>query len=136
MAMPGHDGYKAAMFKPVSLTSLVLAFALGFALALSALADTTPPKKKSAVTRHLKHHVKRWTTPPGYRSPREIEREETKAWRRDRAFAWRHNAPRAYYYYYGPPYYNGRFGANRYDSLQVGPCWTQTPIGAMWNCGK
>lgn len=120
------------------LLAFVLAVSLGAStLALADTGDATPtPKKKPAVTRHIKHHVPRYTVPPGYRSPQQIEREEYKAWRRDRAFAWRHNVPRAYYYYYGPPFYNGRFGANRYDSLHVGPCWTQTPIGAVWNCGN
>jgi hypothetical protein len=121
-----------------SLLTFALALSFGAStLALAAPADTnSPPKKKPAVTRQAKHHIKRWTVPPGYRSPAQIEREEYKAWRRERALAWRYNAPRAYYYYYGPPFYNGRFGANRRDSLRVGPCWTQTPIGPMWNCGK
>ncbi|MDO8878848.1 MAG: hypothetical protein Q8M24_07520 [Pseudolabrys sp.] len=115
-----------------ALAALLLAFAVG--ASAPAFADTapTPPKKKPAVTRH----VKKWTTPPGYRSPEQIERQEYEAWRRDRRFAWRHNVPQAYYFYYGEPYYNGRFGANRRDSWHVGPCWTQTPIGAVWNCGK
>ena len=38
------------------------------------------------VTRKAPRHVKRWTTPPGYRSPKQIEREGTKSWRRERAF--------------------------------------------------
>lgn len=123
------------------LLALVLAASLGAStLAFADTGDATPtPKKKPAVTRqvtrHIKHHVPRYTVPPGYRSPQQIERQEYEAWRRDRGFAWRHNVPRAYYYYYGPPFYTGRFGANRRDSLHVGPCWTQTPIGAVWNCG-
>ncbi len=109
------------------------AVVLAVALASPALADTTPPpKKKPAASRHLKN----WKTPPGYRSPREIEREEYKSWRRDRAFAYRHNVPRAYYYYYSSPYhYRGRFASERFGA-RSGPCWTQTPIGAVWNCGK
>jgi hypothetical protein len=124
------------------LLALVLAVTFGAStLARADTGDTTPtPKKKPAVTRHIKHpakrHVTRYTLPPGYRSPQQIEREDYKSWRRDRDFAWRHNTPRGYYYYYGPPFYNGRFGANRRDSWHVGPCWTQTPIGAVWNCGK
>ena len=118
------------------LAALILAVALG----APARADTPPPQHKPAVTqkvtRHKTRHVKRWTTPPGYRSPAQIEREDTKSWRRERDFAYRHNVPRVYYYYWGTPFYTGRFGANRYDSLRVGPCWTQTPIGPMWNCGR
>lgn len=112
---------------------IISIIALAFALASPALADTTPPpKKKPGVTRH----VKKWTTPPGYRTPEQIEREEYKAWRRDRAFARRHNTPRAYYYYYSSPYYySGRFASERFGS-RIGPCWTQTPIGPVWNCGQ
>ena len=125
-----------------TLAALILAVAIGASASAStsAWADAPPPKHKPAVTQKVTHkkarHVKRWTTPPGYRSPEQIERERYKAWRRERAFAYRHNVPRVYYYYWGAPYYTGRFGANRYDSLRVGPCWTQTPIGPMWNCGR
>lgn len=133
MVRPGLDGYKAVMIR--RFAALVLAFALA-APALAAPEDTPAPKKKPAVTRQHKPHIKKWTTPPGYRSPEQIERDEYKAWRRDRRFAQRYNTPRAYYFYYGPQPYNGRFGANRRDSWHVGPCWTQTPIGAVWNCGK
>ena len=111
------------------LTALLLAFAV----AAPAYADTTPPpKKKTAVTRH----VKKWTTPPGYRSPAQIERDDYKSWRREHRFAQRYSVPRAYYYYYSSPYYyGGRFSSDRFGA-RVGPCWTQTPIGAVWNCGK
>lgn len=35
-------------------------------------------------------------------------------------------------YGWGPPrYYRGRWNAGSF-----GPCWTQTPIGMMWNCGQ
>ena len=125
------------MIRLFPLAAVLLAFAVG--AAAPAFADTAPPaKKKPAATRQVKQakQVKRWTTPPGYRSPQQIERQDYEAWRRDRRFAWRHNVPQAYYFYYGEPYYNGRFGANRRDTWRVGPCWTQTPIGPVWNCGK
>jgi hypothetical protein len=128
------------MIRPISFTTLFLAFLLGASTLAFAAADTTPQnplaKKKPAVTRQVKHHVKRWTVPPGVRTPEQIEGQDYNAWRRDRRFAWRHNVPRAYFYYYGEPTYNGRFGANRRDTLRAGPCWTQTPIGAVWNCGQ
>ena len=118
------------MSRLLSLTALLLAFAV----AAPTLAEAAnPPKKKPGVTRH----VKRWTTPPGYRTPEQIEREEFKEWRRDRAIARRHNTPQAYFYYYNPNpyYYSGRFASNRFGA-RSGPCWTQTPIGPVWNCGK
>ena len=37
-------------------------------------------------------------------------------------------------HYYGPAwpgFYRGRWNGGGF-----GPCWTQTPIGPMWNCGR
>ncbi|MGA7429602.1 MAG: hypothetical protein WBQ24_14815 [Xanthobacteraceae bacterium] len=34
------------------------------------------------------------------------------------------------YYFGNPGFYHGRFNGGSF-----GPCWTYTPIGAMWNCG-
>src|SRR5579863_2166293 len=41
------------------------------------------------------------------------------------------------YWYYGGQYYFGApgFFRGRYNGGSFGPCWTWTPIGAMWNCG-
>ena len=43
-----------------------------------------------------------------------------------------------YYGYDGNSYYFGRpgfYGGGRYNGGSFGPCWTQTPIGPVWNCG-
>lgn len=42
-----------------------------------------------------------------------------------------------YYGYDGNSYYFGRPGFYRghYNGGSFGPCWTQTPIGPVWNCG-
>jgi hypothetical protein len=43
-----------------------------------------------------------------------------------------------YYGYDGNQYYFGRpgfGGGGRYNGGSFGPCWTQTPIGPVWNCG-
>ena len=41
------------------------------------------------------------------------------------------------YWYGGGHYYFGRpgFFRGQYNGGSVGPCWTRTPIGPMWNCG-
>ncbi len=38
----------------------------------------------------------------------------------------------------GPQYWYGypRFYRGRWNGGGFGPCWTQTPIGPMWNCGR
>ncbi|WP_167558712.1 hypothetical protein [Bradyrhizobium canariense] len=43
----------------------------------------------------------------------------------------------SYYGYDGDRYYFGRpgFARGRYNGGSFGPCWTQTPIGPIWNCG-
>lgn len=42
-----------------------------------------------------------------------------------------------YYGWDGDWHYFGRpgFGGGRYNGGSFGPCWTRTPIGAVWNCG-
>ena len=58
---------------------------------------------------------------PGYRPPEQIEWEDAvAAWRRGPA------------YWYGYP----RFYHNQWNGGGFGPCWTQTPIGNVWNCGR
>ena len=41
------------------------------------------------------------------------------------------------YWYGGGRYYFGNPGflRGRYNGGSLGPCWTSTPIGLMWNCG-
>jgi hypothetical protein len=41
------------------------------------------------------------------------------------------------YWYNGGRYYFGEpgFFHGRYNGGSLGPCWTWTPIGPMWNCG-
>ena len=39
--------------------------------------------------------------------------------------------------FYGRPYYGGPgFYRSRWNGGGFGPCYTQTPIGPVWNCGK
>jgi hypothetical protein len=76
---------------------------------------------------HKKHHVTRhwhgYGFLPGYRPPEVIERERAQH----------------YYRLYGPQYYGPawpRFYRGRWNGGGFGPCYTQTPIGPMWNCGR
>jgi hypothetical protein len=83
-------------------------------------APTAPAHKMRHVTRH---HWHGYGFLPGYRPPEVIERE------------------RAAHYYrlYGPQYYGPAwpgFYRGRWNGGGFGPCWTQTPIGPMWNCGR
>ena len=81
-----------------------------------------PAKKPHAAKRHVTHwHGYGFL--PGYRPPEVVER--------DRA--------RHYYELYGPQYYGPawpRYYRGRWNGGGFGPCYTQTPIGPFWNCGK
>jgi hypothetical protein len=68
-----------------------------------------------------RHHVRPWHGYgflPGYRTPERIE--------------WERARERGPVYWYGyPGFYRGRWNGGGF-----GPCWTQTPIGNVWNCGR
>ena len=85
------------------------------ALLLSATATSATPN-------HGKGHVaRRWHGYgflPGYRTPERIQWDQA-----------RNRAP--VYWYGGPGFYRGRWNGGGF-----GPCWTQTPIGNVWNCGR
>jgi hypothetical protein len=71
--------------------------------------------------RHVARHWHGYGFLPGYRPPEQIEWEDAvAAWRRGPA------------YWYGYP----RFYHNQWNGGGFGPCWTQTPIGNVWNCGR
>jgi len=96
---------------------------IALAVSLAAAASAAPAHKPL----HRKRHVTHWHGYgflPGYRPPEVVERER-----------WEH-----YERVYGPHYYYGpawpRFYHGRWNGGGFGPCWTQTPIGYMWNCGK
>lgn len=104
---------------------IVLAAAASLALSAPTFAGATTAKKHVA-HKHAKHRVSRhwhgYGFLPGYRPPEVIERErEARYWQ---------SGP----HWYGPAwpgFYRGRWNGGGF-----GPCWTQTPIGPMWNCGK
>jgi len=103
---------------------LVVAPALGLA-ATQTVGAAEPEKSATAAPAHPKRHaVRRWHGYgflPGYRPPEQIQWEDTvAAWRRGPA------------YWYGYP----RFYHNQWNGGGFGPCWTQTPIGNFWNCGR
>ncbi|TFW61220.1 hypothetical protein CT676_10110 [Bradyrhizobium sp. MOS001] len=80
---------------------------------------------------------------PGYRQPlsnsiplykqKEAMRRMSRSDRRH----WYIDPVPQYYGWDGEWRYFGRpgFGGGRYNGGSFGPCWTRTPIGAVWNCG-
>jgi hypothetical protein len=95
-----------------------------FAVAQDARAanDKTPAK----VTVR-KHGWKGYGFLPGYpRTERERQRDRMLAERR-----YIDRFGRVHYGFGGPGFYRGQ-----YNGGSFGPCWTSTPIGMMWNCGR
>jgi hypothetical protein len=117
--------------------------ALATALAASLLAPVAAAATKPA---HPKRDLKIVVRPkhpkygpygflPGYRQPLPLSEWRDRAPRygggdfTDEPFRyWSGGEWR--YGWGGPGFYRGRWNGGG-----IGPCWTQTPIGPMWNCG-
>lgn len=80
---------------------------------------------------------------PGYQQPLSnslpIYRQKNGLMRyaRDNRRHWYIDPVPRYYGFDGNQYYFGEPGFYRghYNGGSFGPCWTQTPIGPVWNCG-
>jgi hypothetical protein len=131
MAVPQPTVYGLPMSRLVSL-SIAIAVSLSFVAAPAMSAQ-----KRQAPRWHGYGFL------PGYQQPlnnslplyaqkdalRRLASRERRHWYID-------PVPR-YYGYDGDWHYFGRpgFYGGRYNGGSFGPCWTQTPIGPVWNCG-
>jgi hypothetical protein len=98
----------------------ILAVAIALSLTSPAMAATAhkPPHKH----RYNNGSVPGYGFLPGVRTPRQIER--------DRARRYYASGP----HWYGPAipgFYRGRWNGGGF-----GPCYTLTPIGYQWTCGR
>jgi len=100
-----------------------LSAALAFAMLLSLAAPAAAAPKKHHVKHHVTRHWRGYGFLPGVRPPEVIERER-----------WEHYDRLYGRHYYGPAW--PRFYRGRWNGGGFGPCYTQTPIGYMWNCGQ
>ena len=96
---------------------LPFVLAIAAALSLATAADAAVSQKK----RHASRHAKGVGFLPGYRTPEQIRKAENRRY-------WYGGR----WYWYDP----ARFYRGRWNGGSFGPCWTSTPIGMMWNCGK
>jgi hypothetical protein len=100
----------------------IIAVAMALSLAPAALAAPVH-KKHRAAKHHVTRHWHGYGFLPGYRPPEEIADARAEH----------------YYRLYGPRYYGPAwpgFYRGRWNGGGFGPCWTQTPIGPIWNCGR
>jgi hypothetical protein len=127
-----------------------LAVVLLAALVVAATADAATVKKK----RTAKMQWKGYGFLPGY-APYEAARLRKRGYRGP-IYGYRYggspftytNPPLQVYagyqyggyyggYYVGSYYYGAPgFVRGQYNGGSMGPCWTQTPIGPIWNCGR
>jgi hypothetical protein len=101
---------------------MVRAIAILFVLFLTAPALAAPAKHAAHKRHTTNHSVPGYGFLPGVRTPAQIERE--------RARRYYASGP----HWYGPAipgFYRGRWNGGGF-----GPCYTRTPIGYQWNCGK
>ena len=66
---------------------------------------------------------------PGYEPPPRRDLYDNRWSESDRPRFWYRGG--SYYGWGGPGYYRGRWNGGGF-----GPCWTQTPMGQVWNCGR
>jgi hypothetical protein len=98
-------------------------------LALPVTAHGAPAasKKNPAKVTVKKHAWTGYGFLPGYpRNERERRRDQALAERR--YYTW---DGRVLYGFGRPGFYRGQ-----YNGGSFGPCWTSTPIGLQWNCGR
>lgn len=118
----------------LGLIAVAIMLAFGSAALAAPTGENAAPvhKKRQVIKQHvIKQHVakqratRHWNGYgflPGYRPPYVVERE--------RAEHYWQSGP----HYYGPAW--PRFYRGRWNGGGFGPCYTQTPIGPMWNCGQ
>jgi hypothetical protein len=101
---------------------LLSVVAAAVCLSLVTAAFGAPAHKKRQAKQQVTRHWHGYGFLPGYRPPEVIERERAeRAWQRGPV-------------YYGPAW--PRFYRGRWNGGGFGPCYTQTPIGPIWNCGR
>jgi hypothetical protein len=115
---------------------LVAAIAASLLLPATATAKPADGKRQPRITVHPK--AARWHGYgflPGYRQPPylgEWRDRDARHGGRYEPYEWRFwSGGELRYGWGGPGFYRGRWNGG-----SIGPCWTSTPIGQIWNCGR
>ena len=118
----------------VRFTSLSIAVVLSLlsAVALAAPAHKKPPRW------HGYGFLPGYHQPISNSLPLWRQKATVRQARRERRHWYIDPTPDYYNWYEGNWRYPGRAGFYRgqYNGGSMGPCWTQTPIGPVWNCGR
>jgi hypothetical protein len=113
---------------------------LSIALVLSLLPAVTPAApvhKRPASKWHGYGFLPGYQQPLSNSLPLYAQKDATRRYARQNRRLWYIDPTPRYYGYDGEQYYFGRpgFYGGHYNGGSFGPCWTQTPIGPVWNCG-
>jgi hypothetical protein len=131
MAFPQPTVYGVAMSRLVCL-SIALVLSL-----LSVAAPAAPVHKRPAPRWHGYGFLPGYQQPLNNSLPLYDQKDGTRRLANRERRPWYIDPTPRYYGYDGNSYYFGRPGFYRghYNGGSFGPCWTQTPIGPVWNCG-
>ena len=104
---------------------------------LSVVATAAPIHKKPAKRWHGYGFLPGYEQPLSNTLPLYMQKDGTRRYARENQRHWYIDPTYQYYGYDGYMHYFGRpgFYGGRYNGGTFGPCWTQTPIGPVWNCG-
>ena len=103
-----------------AVAAVLLAASLPVPAAAVAAQDPSPDVRavKRAAKRQPRQVWHGYGFLPGYRTPERIDYDNARA-----------RGPQIWYG--SPRWYHGQWNHGGF-----GPCWTETPIGEIWNCGK
>jgi hypothetical protein len=104
---------------------------------LSVAAPAAPVHKRPAPRWHGYGFLPGYQQPLNNALPLYAQKNGIRRWARSERRPWYIDPTPRYYGYDGYMHYFGRpgFYGGRYNGGSFGPCWTQTPIGPVWNCG-
>jgi hypothetical protein len=115
---------------------LIAAVTMGLLSPAAALPEPATEKHPTKIRVHPKRGWHGYGFLPGYHPQPALSEWRERAGPQ-RQPEWRYR--RVGWGWYGPLQYgygNPGFYRGQWNGGSFGPCWTQTPIGPQWNCGK
>jgi hypothetical protein len=113
-------------------------FSLIAVVLLPVVSPAAPAHKRPAPRWHGYGFLPGYHQPPNNSLPAYAQKAAVLRMARQNRRPWYIDPTLDYYGYDGDWHYFGRpgFYNGRYNGGSFGPCWTQTPIGPVWNCGR